>query len=164
VILLGVAGALEPSLEVGQVIRPGRVVTDDAPPIELDGANADADTPLYTSPTLISSVAEKAKMLAEHGCPIVDMESYHAADLLRQRGVPLTVIRAVSDTADVALPPQTLQWVRDDGQPDAAAAAFYLATHPWAVSTLLGLRDALRLAAGNLAEAVDAALREPTPA
>ncbi len=158
VILLGIAGALDPELEVGQLIRPGRVIADHEPPIKLPGH--DADESLYTSPELISTVEAKAEAFAAHGTRTVDMETYHAAKLLQQRTIPLTVIRAVCDTADVALPAQSVRWVGDDGQPDATAAAIYLVMHPLQLPTLLNLRDALKTAAANLAEAVDEALGE----
>lgn len=158
VILFGAAGALDPELEVGQLLRPGRLVTDDEPPIVL--VAGDADTTLYTAPRLISTVEDKADALRKHDACAADMESYHAARVLKRRDVPLTVIRAVCDTADVALPAQSERWVNDAGQPDAAAAAIYLAVHPWAAPSLLRLRDALHHAAANLADAVDHAIGE----
>jgi len=158
VILFGVVGALDPQLKEGELVRPGRVIADNEPAIEFPGG--DAGQTLYTSPTMISTVEAKAEAFEAHGAQTVDMETYHAAKLLRARGIWLTVIRAVCDTADVALPAQTVKWVREDGQPDAAAAAIYLALHPMQLPTLLNLRDAMRLAAHNLAQAVDRAIDE----
>lgn len=130
VVNLGTAGALRDGVEGIQVI--GRVVQhdfDDAVLQQLTGQNYEAPIELGDGPTLATGdrfVADEATRarLAEHA-EVVDMEGYAVAAAARAAGVPVRLVKQISDHGDenateswsatVAIQAQRLAaWVRDE--------------------------------------------------
>ena len=81
-IAAGFAGALDPRLRVGDIIEAGLVTRDVA-----------AETP-----------EAKAQLASETGARAVDMETSAIAAVCAENGVPLQIVRAISDTAHAPLP------------------------------------------------------------
>jgi adenosylhomocysteine nucleosidase len=111
VIACGFAGALSPTLKVGDVLIASEVVEpseDDlhwptAVPAEL------GDLPvgrLVTVAELVGRLAAKRSLARETGAVAVDMESATIAEACQAWRVPCAVVRAISDTADTALSPR----------------------------------------------------------
>ena len=115
----GLAGALDPALEVGNVVIGG--VTDVARDERLMGrlarlvqggkvgTIAGSDNPLATA-------VDKRALFSETGALAVDMESHVAARVAARHGVPFAALRVISDTADTTLPPAALAGMRPDGR------------------------------------------------
>ena len=177
ILLLGLAGGLDPGLKAAEVRRIVRILDEHGGAYALQCGTvpqrqevdepAAADTQhddgaaatLLSVDTVISSVEQKAELFGRYGAAMVDMESAALARLALQRGLPLTVLRAVSDPADQVLPPQAVTWVREDGSIDTRAAMMFLATHPWMAGKLMSLRRHAQAAAQALAGAVGDVLR-----
>jgi nucleoside phosphorylase len=172
VIHAGFAGGLDPSLRTGDVIEArwilgegGMVATlsDGLPRIARDDAGSssrDSKQTLITVDRVIDSVAKKRSLWESSRACAVEMESFYAAALAAELGLPLTVLRAISDEATVALPAQATNWVRADGVTDTFAAARYALTHPWRIPQLIKLGSDASKAGRALAVAVERVLME----
>jgi adenosylhomocysteine nucleosidase len=108
VIACGFAGALSPTLKVGDVLLASEVVEPGedelrwrtAVPAEL------GDLPvgrLVTVAELAGRPAAKRILARQTGAVVVDMESAAIAEACQARRVPCAVVRAISDAADTML-------------------------------------------------------------
>jgi adenosylhomocysteine nucleosidase len=150
VIMAGLAGALDPALQVGDVIidAPRDLLPDDRlPPGCRRGA-------IYTSPTLITTPQEKAELFMHSRALAVDMENEAVQLAAALANVPFIGIRAISDTADEALDKEMLGLLDDLGRVRLGAVAALLLRRPSKVAELRRLGAKAELAAGNLAAAV----------
>lgn len=160
IIHLGFAGGLDPELKPGDLVTPSSVMLDTGEHIDL-AVPADATpTRLLTLDRIADSPKVKAELFAKHGAGIVDMESYHTAKLAAERGVPIHLLRAVSDPANMALPAAAIEWVKPDGTPDLSKAMAWVARHPFQAPALMKLQSHAKLAARHLANRVEALLSE----
>jgi adenosylhomocysteine nucleosidase len=152
IILAGLAGALDPSLQVGDVIAC--VGNGDWPglPFRL-GA-------IHTSSNLVAGAAEKANLFRHTGALAVDMEHAIVRELALKLNLPMLSIRAISDRADESLDPDLMRWVDDTGRPKVAALAAGLAKNPLRIRALIRLGRQSRLAAEKMAAAVRQVLGE----
>jgi hopanoid-associated phosphorylase len=164
IISIGLGGALDPGLEVGQVVvatevlRPRRRWETDAAWREhlmarLPGARPG---PVYGSDEMVLSALDKAKLRARGGAVLVDMESHVAAKAAAARGLPFAALRVVSDKATASLPDAVLAGMKDDGGMDLAGVLAALARDPRQIPALMRVgRDAdlafkaLKAAAGR---------------
>ena len=92
IIMAGLAGGLDPILGIGDI------VIDDCPPGWIP------DLPhrigkIVTSPTMVSTPADKQKLFEQTGALAVDMENEIVRAAALKIGVPFVSIRAISDTA-----------------------------------------------------------------
>ena len=147
VLHVGVAGGLNPALRAGQVLRFGRVLRNDAPPLVL----GDETHALLTTDHLAASPKAKQALFDQHHADAVDMETYDVAKLLMDRGIRFTAMRAISDAANTALPPESGQWVDEAGTPNPWAAMRYLACRPHKLPAMLQLQRAMQRATTQLA-------------
>ncbi len=163
IILIGFSGALLPDLAAGQIIHAtavidgaGQVVklSDGVPVVVQDDGARDQRTTLLTVDRVVTSVEDKKKLLETHRAAAIDMESFAVARLAAQREVPLMIIRAISDTADFALPAKIGDWVNEDGSGNLGAVMRALVFKPSLLPTLLKLQSHAKTAARNLAAAV----------
>jgi hypothetical protein len=147
IILAGLAGALDPALDDGDVV------------IEPSSGDALQSLPsrrgrIHTSDHLIATPAEKAALFASTGAAVVDMETAKVRAFAERAGVPFLAIRAVSDRADHPLDPATVSWVTPAGGLHAGKVAATLLRRPAMVPELMRLRRRSNLAMQNLAEAI----------
>ena len=165
VILVGFSGALSPALKVGDIVRPQWVRNAQGETLRLGSSQASAPRvadpaecasalTLLTSDHLVCDPTEKRRLGNVFRAAIVDMESFAVAEAARQAGVPLTVVRAVSDDADTALPPRMADWVNADGSPSVLRATLALLRRPMLLPVLLKMRKHTQRAARQLAEEV----------
>ena len=114
VVWIGIAGALSPDLEVGDLVVGRTVMAPGQPPVDLDETLVDAAAArgcrpgvLVTAPGLVVSASSREALWRRTGSlpgTAVDMESWAAARVLERAGVPFAVVRAISDTAADRLP------------------------------------------------------------
>jgi hypothetical protein len=117
---------------------------------------------VLTALRIADSVAEKRRLLkvvhggGDTGPTVVDLESAAYAEAAVAEGIPWLVLRAVSDTADEALPGLLNRALDDGGAIRRGRVLAGLLGHPSALPQLLGLRRRVRGAAEVLARGVEA--------
>jgi nucleoside phosphorylase len=162
VLVVGIAGGIGPSVAIGDLVVPERVVDlatgAEHRPTPLGVAGACGT--LATSDRLLTDPAEAAD-LARRGVVAIDMETAAVAAVCERRGCPWSVLRAISDRADDgSTAAEVLGLAGPDGAGDPWAVARFLLTRPWRVPELVRLgRDARRAAQTAASAAVQALAR-----
>lgn len=156
VVSFGLAGSIDPDLEVGALVCPSFVLDlqgerfDTASPandrqrsaLGAGGIRVVAGGLLGVDAPVLESDA-KAALRASHPAVAVDMESHVAALFARLHGLPLAVLRVISDGAGRDLPPLAGQAMRPDGSVDLRRVLVGLARAPGQLPALLATaRDA----------------------
>jgi len=121
IISFGMAGALDPSLAIGDWVIGERLTGSFDAECDERWAAALAQSiptarlgPIHADGRLIADPAEKYA-LAMTRALAADMESHIAARAAAQAGLPFAVLRCISDTAGHALPPAIGVAMRADG-------------------------------------------------
>jgi len=127
VLSAGFAGALDPSLAIGDIVLATDVLDTAGnrwpatwPPEPLKGAWR---PPLHqgrivTSPDLVDTPEKKTALALGQQAAAVDMESSVLARMCSRNEVPFGCVRSISDRADAALSPRLADLVRN-GRPSA---------------------------------------------
>lgn len=147
---VGVAGACDPALPVGAVVRAGVVV--DARTGERFGDLRNEQ--VLVTGAGIASVLEKRRLFAAYCASAVDMEAATVARLARARGLEFRAIKAISDANDFEME-EMGRFATADGQFREAAFAAYVAVRPWMWAKTMALACNSTTALRSL----DAALR-----
>jgi adenosylhomocysteine nucleosidase len=122
----GFAGALDPTLKVGNIFLPRFVIDAN------EGSRVETSSGTRTLLT-VSSVAgadQKAKYLKDYGAAAIDMEAAAVARASQSHSVPFVAVKAISDEYNFELPPMA-RFVSHDGQLRTAAFAAFIAIQPW---------------------------------
>jgi hopanoid-associated phosphorylase len=155
VVSFGIAGALDPTLRVGDLVLATAVLGSGGPhsasaPIReawirrlgaaniahREGALAGVDAPLM-------GAADKTALRALTGAGAVDMESHIAAAFAARHGLPFAVLRVISDAAGHSLPHAAGAAMRPDGSVDVLGVLKSLAGDPSQIPALVATaRDA----------------------
>jgi adenosylhomocysteine nucleosidase len=149
IILAGFAGALDPSLKVGEVILDTRIPLPGLP---------FRQAPFHTAKALVATPAEKAKLFAETGAAAVDMETEPVRLLAERAGVPFIGLRAISDTAEESLDASILRFIDQTGQVAPLRLASTLLRQPSLVAALVRLGKTSKTAGASLGDALRALL------
>jgi nucleoside phosphorylase len=173
-VVVGVAGALTSDLSAGDVVVAREILVDGAPPrptdplllahaVRLPGLRAAS---LVSAPRLVADPDAKADLaLRWRRTPAtVDLESAALAEVAAEAGLPLAILRAVSDAADEALPRSLLAAERPGGSIDRGRLVARTVLRPWHVPGLLALRRRVRLCATALVPATEHLARGWAPA
>lgn len=155
VISFGIAGALDPSLKVGDLILADCVLDGaDRLPASADlrdgwarhlreSGAAFHEMPIAGVDVPLLLPADKAALRASSRAGAVDMESHVAAAFAARHGLPFGAIRIVSDRADHVLPPAAGTAMRPDGSIDVFGVVRSLARDPGQIPALIATgRDA----------------------
>jgi adenosylhomocysteine nucleosidase len=155
VIVVGIAGAIGNQIPIGTLVLPQLVV---------NGADGSAYRPtplgvgtpygkLWTTDELLLDQAQHADLRVD-GVVALDMETAAVAKVCDERGVPWSVVRAISDRAsDGTVDTEILGLIRPDGSQNLPAVTRYLLRHPGGLSRLMRLADGAKLASRLAAEA-----------
>ena len=123
---VGFAGALDPALKVGDVIRPSKVINaSDGSSVPIDGGSG-----VLVSFTSVATPQQKAKLRDSFAAQAVDMEAAAVARAAEARGTAFAAIKVISDVSDFELPP-TEQFVSPDGTFSELRFALFAAVRPW---------------------------------
>ncbi len=160
-LLAGWSGALTPDLDIDQCVvltrvhrdRPGvppetlRAVPDRVP--ESPGSPGFRYVEGITVDRMICRKADRERLHRESGASVVDMETHDVARLMRERSIPLMVMRIVSDPADESI------GVDFDRIPEGKIRrAAYFAAHPGEYQRLKELKAQLGRTAERLADRI----------
>jgi adenosylhomocysteine nucleosidase len=158
----GCAGALDPCLSPGDLIIPERI-------LGADGRMENVDTDwrdrllrtlsptlptrgsiLAESPHLVPGPAEKQALFAATGASAADMESAAIARTAATRGLPLLAVRAIADSAAMALPEAVVVALSPRGDVRLPKLLSYSFRHPAQFIELARLGRAFRAAMTTL--------------
>ncbi len=164
-LLAGWAGALTTDLDIDQCVvvtqvhrdQPGvspetlPVLPDSVP--ELLGSSGFRFGEGITVDRMICRRADRERLHRESGASVVDMETHDVARLMRERSIPLMVMRIVSDPADESI------GVDFDRIPEGRVLrAAYFAAHPGEYQRLRELKARLGRTAERLADRIEEVL------
>jgi len=170
ILMCGLAGGLDPSLGVGDVILDDS--GNQTPVLRCSQkAGSSAQNPaflntsetapvrrgvIHTAAEIISDSSQKSELFARTGALAVDMEQSIIRDFARPLQIPVIGLRAISDAADQVLDPAIVDLVDDLGRPRPLKIASLLIHRPGMISYLRQLGANSNLAARKLgAAAVD---------
>lgn len=131
---VGLAGACDPSLHVGDIVRAGIVV-------DTQSGERFTDTQfnqILVSTPAIASIREKQRLHASYGAAAVDMEAATVARIAQAHGLAFHAIKAVSDDATFELH-ELARFATPDGQFREAAFTAHAALRPQLWSRLIQL-------------------------
>ena len=145
VISFGIAGALAPLLNTGDIVVATHVVTESehyqtdtqwsqvlrtkleqAQSVGLVGVDA-----------VVGHINQKKTLFRITGAHAVDMESHVAARFAKRHGLPFAALRAISDKSDHTLPPAALEPLKPSGKPRLLAVLKSVLLEPSQVSELI---------------------------
>jgi adenosylhomocysteine nucleosidase len=124
-ISVGLAGACDPNLKVGDIVRAG-VVIDEKTGERF--VNLKHDRNLVTTDEIIN-VDKKMRMRVAFDAAAVDMEAATVARMAKAAGVRFRAIKAISDEADFEVG-ELSKFVTEDGQFREKRFALYAALRP----------------------------------
>jgi nucleoside phosphorylase len=155
VMVVGIAGGLDPDLPVGAVMVPRsvRYYPDGAEHLARPLGDRVARGTLMTTPSLLSDPSQW-RPLAEDGVGALDMEASGVAEACDVAGVPWSVYRGISDRPDQRLVDQAVFGLSTpDGGAKLPAVARYVVRDPRRIVTLARLGRDMQRAARAAAEA-----------
>jgi adenosylhomocysteine nucleosidase len=122
----GFAGGLDPSLKVGDIVRPARIV--DA----ADGSSAmlSHGDGVLVSFQSIASPTQKSKLRESFGALAVDMEAAAVARAAEQNGIRFQVLKIISDESHFELPALD-RFVNSEGKFSQRQFVLFAAIRPW---------------------------------
>lgn len=147
VCMAGLAGALDPSLAIGEVVIDPLPVGVPLPAGMKQGR-------IHCSDRIVATAREKAELFEQTGAAAVEMENANVRAWAERRGAVFVGVRAISDRADQALDPAVLRLVDSWGRPRPAALLATLLRRPGLIPQLLRLGSESKRAARRLGEAV----------
>jgi adenosylhomocysteine nucleosidase len=171
VVVVGVAGAIDERLGIGDLVAVDCVVDDhtgnEYRPHPLGGGSGragDADGQgavagsLHTSGEFIVDPDRVAELRAK-GVVALDMETAAVAAVCDERGRPWSVIRTISDRSSDGLADESVfELAGPDGSPNLAAVARFVVRHPGQVPGLVRLGRDMRVATQAAASALATAI------
>jgi adenosylhomocysteine nucleosidase len=148
-LVVGIAGGVDPSAEIGDVIVP-QVVVNDATGVEYRPApfgDTESHGRLVSSDDLLVDADAHARLVGS-GVVAVDMETAAIAAVCDEQNCRWSVFRGISDRArDGLIDDDLLALAGPDGKGDAGAVLRYLLRRPWRIGRLAKLgRDSTRAA------------------
>jgi adenosylhomocysteine nucleosidase len=149
-ISVGLAGACDPRLDVGEIVRPGVVIDRNTGERFLD----ERFDGVLVSTSAIMNVAEKERLRVAYDAAAVDMEAATVARLARAHGLKFRAIKVISDASNFEMS-GLAEFATEDGQFREGAFAVHAALRPWMWRKLIGLGKN----SGKAVKALNEALR-----
>lgn len=159
VMVVGVAGGMGPTVDVGDLVVP-ELVVDEATGEELRPTPLGDVGPrgtIVTSDRFGYDTETNARFVAD-GVVALDMETSAIGLVCRARGVPWSVFRGISDRGDDdTVDVEVLKLAGPDGRGNFKALAWYLLRKPGQIRHLKRLAKGTRAATNAAADAAIAA-------
>lgn len=169
-ISFGVAGALDDSLQPGDLILPKSVLADRNYPADdgwrtrvqrcLPGRINVIQCSLVTSDTVITTETAKRMLASQSGGCAVDMESGAVAAVAAEKGVLFLAIRAISDPVQFSPPAALMDVLHPDGRVKPIALLAYLLNGSLKLGELLRFGSDAQIAFKTLKQVVQATRHE----
>lgn len=116
---------------------------------------------LFTSTSIVDSVAERNEVARARGADAVDMETEVIAQACATHGIPLLSLRVISDTPRQLFPaPPSVLFDVERQRTSAARFAFYFLTHPARAVRLIGFARRISRTRRVLTDATMTVVRE----
>ena len=123
---VGFAGALDPTLRVGDAFSPSLILdARDGSRIPLEGREGTLITFME-----VAGVAQKAKLAQAYGARAVDMESAAVASAAAAHGLSFTATKVISDEFDFEIPGMAA-FITTEGQFRTSSFVLFTAVRPW---------------------------------
>jgi nucleoside phosphorylase len=152
VLVVGIAGGVGPSVDIGDIVIPEVVVDgrtgQEYRPASIEGPAARGS--IVTSDDFIVDPTRLQRLISQ-GVIAVDMETGSIAAVCSARGVAWSAVRAISDRAEDG-DEEMVKLANADGSPNSAAIARYFARHPGRIPYLVKVGKGSMLAAKNAAQ------------
>lgn len=130
----GLAGALIPEFQVGEIFTPAAIVDD----VDNGRIPTSSGSGTLVTASRVADGASKRAMATQHIARAVDMEAYAVADVARVYGLPFIAVKAISDKLDFPMPPLS-RFISETGNFKTASFSIYVAMRPWLIPTVLKL-------------------------
>ncbi len=167
VILVGLAGALDPGVAVGQAFAVGRVAFDSSaamrtslahrgPALETDAGDSVGPISVVQAETPVLDAESKARLRASTGAQLVDTESRAFATCAEAAGLAWAIVRGVGDGVHDPLPPEVPGFVDGRGETRIGRVLAAIARRPALAAELASLARASRAAMRNASFLADA--------
>ena len=116
---------------------------------------------LFTSTSIVDSVAERNEIARDNGADAVDMETELIAQACAVHGVPLLSLRVISDTERQPFPaPPKILFDVERQRTNAAKLTLYFLTRPDRAGRLIAFSRRVSRARRNLTNAISLLVRE----
>ena len=143
---VGFAGALDASMQIGDILFPAIVLdARDGSRVEIAGGKGT----LLTFMT-VAGTGQKRNLAQAYGAQAVDMEAAAVAAAASARGIPFTATKVISDGLHFDMP-ESARFIDAQGRFHTAAFAFYAVIRPWLWFRVAALAGNSRKAARALA-------------
>ena len=155
VISIGYAGALDPALQVGELVVADQVVYfATSKSYSLDEKlistmpKARRGT-LVTVDEVVATPPEKMALREKYSAVVVDMETSALAEEAEAQHLPFASVRAITDTASQELI-DCSHLVAEDGDVSKLKAGWHILTHPGDLKGMIDLGKHAKVATANL--------------
>jgi nucleoside phosphorylase len=163
----GFAGALRPTLKIGDVLVPravqelGRSKTLECSQNLLVAAceNRAIEAKMLLTANRVIETSEEKKRLSPFA-EAVDMESFATISVARERNVSCVAVRVISDRLDEDMPAAIHTTVDEFGRVRIGRVIRHLASHPFQIPALVRLGRQSKTAADALAHFLEAFIKE----
>ncbi len=153
---VGLAGACDPNLQPGHVVRASLVIDSrSGERFKPDAPSGLAESGVLVTSPVIAGVAEKQRLRATYGAAIVDMEAATVARLANANRLPFAALKAISDEHTIDLT-QLSRFSDHRGRFRTGSFVVHTALRPhlWSATAILGRNSKLAL------EALTSSLRQ----
>jgi len=165
VIVVGIAGGVGPTVDIGDLVVPEVVIDGDGGPAYRQtqlGEVAPSGT-IITSDQFGYEDGDLERFM-QTGVVGLDMETASIAAVCERRGVPWSAFRAISDRGDDdTVDKEVLEMAGADGGGDLKGILKYLVRKPWKIPHLARLAKGSKFATERAADAAIAAVRHLAP-
>ncbi|WP_334142595.1 5'-methylthioadenosine/S-adenosylhomocysteine nucleosidase family protein [Rhabdothermincola sp.] len=159
VLVLGVAGGLDPSLAIGDVVVPEVVEAADGTRYSASTLGGPVPSGCILSDDQLVKDPAALAGLRRRGVTALDMETAGVAEVCSARGVGWSAYRGISDQAlDPSVDEAILGLLRPDGSADLGRVARLIGREPRRLASLVRLGRQLATATGAAARTAAAAL------
>jgi len=166
-IAAGFAGALKPTLRIGDVLVARAVqVLGESKTLECSRnlfmaayETQAIEAKMFLTTDHVIGTSEEKKQLSPFA-EAVDMESFATISVAKEKKVSCIAVRVISDRFDEDMPTQIDTTIDEFGRVKIPGLIKHVATHPLAIPTLIRLGRQSKIAAQALAQFLEALIKE----